>query len=120
MSDAFTDIVDGAKSAKDAIGDLLDDLYRQALKFVANQAIMALLKSFTTGGGGWGSVLGNIVGSYFGGAGPGTIGAGLASGGPVMPYSFHEVNERGPELYEQGGRAYLMGGSLPGKVVPLH
>lgn len=39
VGDAFVDIVDGAKSAKDAIGDLLDDLYRQALKFVANKAI---------------------------------------------------------------------------------
>jgi hypothetical protein len=29
------------------------------------------------------------------------------------------VLENGPELYTEGGRTYLMGGSRPGKVTPL-
>jgi hypothetical protein len=39
VADTFTDIVTGAQSATDAIGGLLDNLYKQAVQFVANEAV---------------------------------------------------------------------------------
>jgi len=125
FSDAFADFVSGTKSAKDAFGSLIDDMYKQALKFVANQAIMALFKSFSGGGGGWGSLLGNFMSGMGGGGsgggfsfGPGTIGAGLATGGIASPNSFHPVNENGPEIFTIHGRDYLSTGNSTVKVTP--
>jgi lambda family phage tail tape measure protein len=122
FSDAFADFVSGTKSAKDAFGSLIDDMYRQALKFLANQAIKRLFESFgggMSGGGGWGGLISGLVGAFSGsGAGPGTIGAGLATGGIASPNSFHPVNENGPEIFTIHGRDYLSTGNSTVKVTP--
>jgi tape measure domain-containing protein len=130
---AFTAFTSGAESAKSAFGSWIDDMYKQALAFVANKAIQALFDSFSaTGGGsksstpgssagGWASLAGNLVNAFAGsggGFGPGTIGAGLATGGPAAPGSIHPVAENGPEVLQVGGRSYLLMGDQSGTVVP--
>jgi lambda family phage tail tape measure protein len=42
-----------------------------------------------------------------------------AAGGPVAANSLYEVNELGPELYNEGGRSFLMTGANGGSVTPL-
>lgn len=39
FADAFSKFASGAETAKEAFGSFIDDLFAQALKFVANQAI---------------------------------------------------------------------------------
>lgn len=126
FSSAFVDFVDGTKSAKDAFGSFIDDMYKQALKFLADKAIQALFDSFSqTGGGsksstpgssagGWGSLIGNFANALFG------SGGGLAAGGPAAPGSIHPVAEHGPEMLQVGGRSYLLMGAQGGNVIPNH
>lgn len=116
---AFTDFASGAKSASDAFGGMIDDMYKKALAFVANKAIMAIFQSFMPGGGGWGGLAGNLAGAFGFSAGPGTIGAGLATGGPAAAGSVHPVVEKGPEMLSIGARRYLLMGDKPGRVTPL-
>lgn len=123
FSDAFASFASGSESAKKAFGSFIDSMYQQALKFVANQAIAALFKSFDTSGkadtgGGWGSLLGNLAGA-FGFGGPGTIGAGLATGGMAYAGSVHPVNENGPEIFTYQNRDYLAAGAGNVKVTPI-
>lgn len=125
FSSAFVGFVDGAKSAKDAFGSFIDDMYKQALKFLADKAIQALFDSFSqTGGGsktstpgssagGWGSFIGNFVNAL-------SSRGGKAEGGPVAPGSVHQVAERGPEVLQVGGRSYLLMGAQGGNVIPNH
>ena len=78
--------------------------------------------------GGFMSLLGGIAGlftgsSYSANGGIGYsnaagISGGRAAGGPVTAGSLYEVNERGPELLQSGGKQYLMMGSQGGQVVP--
>ena len=42
-----------------------------------------------------------------------------AAGGSVEPNSLYEVNELGPELYNENGRSFLMTGANGGSVTPL-
>jgi len=42
-----------------------------------------------------------------------------AAGGPVAANSLYQVNELGPELYNEGGRSFLMTGANGGSVTPL-
>src|SRR6185312_4213331 len=124
FGDAFADFASGAKSAKDAFGDLIDSMYRQALKFLANQAIKKLFESFGSagsggGGSGWGGIVSGLVGAFGGSTGPGTIGAGLANGGPAAAGSIHPVVENGPEILTVGQRSYLMMGAESGHVTPM-
>ncbi|WDG45652.1 phage tail tape measure protein [Pseudomonas chlororaphis] len=84
------------------------------------------------------ALLGSLVGaatSYFTGSSSGTGAASAgstqagytgvdfsgyrAAGGPVAPNSLYEVNELGPELYNEGGRSFLMTGANGGSVTPL-
>lgn len=44
---------------------------------------------------------------------------GKAGGGPTNPGQFYEVNEKGPELYTEGGRTFLMSGAKGGYVTPI-
>lgn len=121
LGDAFADFASGAKSAKDAFGDLIDDMYKQALRFLANKAIQKLFESFgnsggggggaSTGGGGWGSVLSGLAGAF-------SSSGARAIGGPVSAGGMYRVNERGPELLEVGGKNYLMMGKQSGNVNP--
>jgi lambda family phage tail tape measure protein len=129
FGNAFASFIDGTASAKKAFGGFIDSMYQQAVKFLADKTIQALFDSFGGGAkqtagttaGGFASFFGNLgndlglAGSF----GPGTIGAGLALGGPVAPGSLHPVNEDGPEIYTTGGKTYLMAGAEPGRVTPL-
>ena len=42
-----------------------------------------------------------------------------AMGGPTLPRRLYEVAENGPELYDEGGRTYLLAGGDGGHVTPL-
>lgn len=114
-ADAFVEIGTRAKTAKEAIGDFIDDLYKEALRFVANKAIQALFDTLGAGSKqdagtspGWGNFFSNLV-TVFGG--------GRAGGGPAMANTMYQVNERGsPEMLSVGGRDYLMMGSQSGYV----
>jgi len=93
LSDAFVDFATGAKSAKEAFGDFMDDLFARALKFTTDKAIDALFNSFSGDGKqqGGGGGLAALFGSFFGGA--------RANGGPVSPSKGYLVGERGPEWF---------------------
>lgn len=131
FSDAFADFTSGAKSAGDAFGSLIDSMERDALKLLASKAMQAILDSFGLSGksetpgstaGGWASIAGNFINAYFGGGGgfgPGTIGAGLANGGPAAAGSIHPVVENGPELLTVGSTKYLLMGDQAGHVTPI-
>lgn len=115
-SNAFQEIVSGAKSAKDALSDFFDNLYNRALKLISDGLIEQLLGPLGTSGAGSGTQGGNFLGSVLGALG---FGGGRAMGGPVMAGSFYEVGERNrPELFESMGKQYLVPGNQ-GRVTPM-
>lgn len=88
----------------------------------------------SSGGGIFGSIIGAVAG-FFGGTGDAIsndasgsmlsatgdmIRGRRATGGPVAANSLYEVNEKGPEILEMGGRQYLMTGNKGGNVIPNH
>ncbi|MGV8951192.1 MAG: hypothetical protein ACOH2M_08810 [Cypionkella sp.] len=81
LANAFTSIVDGSKSAVDAIGDVIKSLGQMALQ----AGFKALLGGLFGGGGGF-------LGGLFGGIGSNANGTNNWRGGLTM------VGERGPEL----------------------
>nr|WP_314572932.1 phage tail tape measure protein [uncultured Pseudomonas sp.] len=119
MEDAVANFaVTGKLSFSDFTKSIIADMARIATQ----QAASGLLSSLA----------GSALGAYFGGgaaagAGAGSFGSsigsalveGRASGGPVDPNTLYEVNEKGPELFNQGGRSYLMTGAQGGSVTPL-
>lgn len=119
MEDAVVDFaVNGKASFSDFAKSILADMARIATR----QAASGLLSGLA----------GTAIGAWFGGgaaagAGAGSFGSsigsalveGRASGGPVDPNTLYEVNEKGPELFSQGGRSYLMTGAQGGSVTPL-
>lgn len=124
FTNAFTAFASGAENAKTAFGSWIDDMYKQALAFVANKAIQALFDSFGSMGGGsktstpgssaggWASFAGNLANAFFG------SGGGKASGGDVHPWGSYSVAENGPEILKVGHRSILMMGDQSGTVVP--
>lgn len=117
---------------KDGLSGMLDSFLkitqRMVAEWMAAQALMWLFgKDFGTGGA-LGGVLGsaagaisgawNTPGNFLGDLHVASYGGGRASGGPVGPGKFYEVNERGPELLEMGNRQFLMMGNSSGNVVP--
>ncbi|KTC10302.1 phage tail protein [Pseudomonas marginalis ICMP 9505] len=116
MEDA---VVNFAMTGKASFSDFAKSILADMARIATRQASSALL----------GSVIG-AASTYFGGgaaAGAGSFGSsigsalveGRASGGPVDPNTLYEVNEKGPELFSQGGRSYLMTGAEGGSVTPL-
>jgi len=109
--DALVDFVTTGKLSFSSLANsILNDLARIAVQQSITKPLSEFL--FNSGGssGGGGSALLNAAVSFFGG--------GKASGGPVNPGKFYEVNERGPELLNVAGRQYLMMGSQGGNVTP--
>ena len=102
------------KSFSDSFVQELENMIIQIL------IIKPLLKSLGEGLGGsekgsandgiWAQVGTALLQSY---------GGGKAVGGSVSSGSFYEVNERGPELYQKGGKTYLMTGGADANIVPL-
>ena len=123
FTNAFTAFVSGTESAKSAFGSWIDDMYKQALAFVANKAIQALFDSFGSMGGGsktstpgstaggWASLAGNFMNAF-------GFSGGKASGGDVHPWGSYSVAENGPEILKVGNRNILMMGDQSGTVVP--
>lgn len=112
--DAFTDIVTGARSAKDAFRSFMDDLAAQITRAIANKWMESLFGSM--GSSGEGSSMGGGLFSFFSslfGSAPGR-----AIGGPVRAGGLYEVGERGPEMLSAGGRNYMIP-NRAGMVAPM-
>lgn len=89
------------------VGGLLGGLFNGIAGWLGGG--MSVSSSYTSGGAAVGNV-GGMTGSW---------GGLRASGGPTMPGSFYQVNERGPELYTKGRDTFLMEGGSGGYVTPL-
>ncbi|MGY2337979.1 phage tail tape measure protein [Pseudomonas sp. SDO5532_S415] len=119
MEDA---VVNFAMTGKLSFADFTKSILADMARIATRQASSALL----------GSLVGAATG-YFAGSGSTPSSAGStqagysdvdfsgyrAAGGPVAPNSLYEVNELGPELYNEGGRSFLMTGANGGSVTPL-
>jgi len=112
--DTLTDIVTGAKSAKDALKDFFDNLAAMVTRMIAERWIQQLFGSPGTTGANTsgGNFFGSLIGMLFGG--------GKASGGWAMPNTMYQVNERGFEMASVGGRDYLLTGDSPVNITPNH
>lgn len=113
LRDSFTDFLTDVKegksvwdSLKSAVDSFADTLFQLAASNIAEQIFG---QGGTTSGGASGNWFSSVLGAFFGG--------GRANGGPVMPHTLYEVNERGtPELLTVGNRDYLMMGGNAGMV----
>lgn len=111
FGDAFASIIDGTKSVKQALKDMVNSFVSDLVKLAAQDVFKSLLSGGGSATGGAGFNLGGLLSSLFAGA--------RANGGPVMPNSLYRVNERGPELFEAAnGNQFLMTGASGGKVHP--
>jgi len=121
FSNAFSNMEDGivdfVKTGKLSFKDFADSLIEDLIRIQVRQAAAGLLSSAFSGGsslfGGSGTMTGFSEGSSY------SFGGGRAVGGSVDPDKFYEVNEKGPELFSQGGKTYLMSGSQGGYVTPI-
>lgn len=119
MGEAFSSMIDGSKSFKDAMKDALTQINAQIMKMVMDQLITKLFGGMGTAG------IGGMAGKS--GAGgwlttlfTGLAGGGRATGGGVYGGSMYRVNERGPEMLSVNGKDFLMMGSGSGNVTPNH
>ena len=94
MTDAFTSIIDGTKSAEDAFKDMARSIIAELMRVLV---VQQLVGSFKTGGGG---ILGALAPIF-----------GKASGGPVKAGQPYMVGEHGAEPFvpSQGGRILSVG-----------
>lgn len=124
--------INGKFSFSDFTKSVLADMAKIAARQATSQGLSALFGiaasaagSYFGGGGGNGLAAGSAgaVSSDLGASQTGYTGIDFsgyrAAGGPVAPNSLYEVNELGPELYNEGGRSFLMTGANGGSVTPL-
>ncbi|WP_085708273.1 MULTISPECIES: phage tail tape measure protein [unclassified Pseudomonas] len=124
--------INGKFSFSDFTKSVLADMAKIATRQATSQGLSALFGiaasaagSYFGGGGGNGLAAGSAgaVSSDLGASQAGYAGIDFsgyrAAGGPVAPNSLYEVNELGPELYNEGGRSFLMTGANGGSVTPL-
>jgi lambda family phage tail tape measure protein len=124
--------INGKFSFSDFTKSVLADMAKIAARQATSQGLSALFGvaasaagSYFGGGGGNGLTAGSAgaVSSDLGASQAGYTGIDFsgyrAAGGPVAPNSLYEVNELGPELYNEGGRSFLMTGANGGSVTPL-
>ena len=130
MEDA---IVNFAMTGKASFGDFAKSILADMARIATRQASSALLgslvgaaTSYFTGGSGSNGFASGSAGAASSAAGASQAGyTGVdfsgyrAAGGPVAPNSLYEVNELGPELYNEGGKSFLMTGANGGSVTPL-
>lgn len=110
FTSAFEDAVVGGKGLKDVLKGIEADLLRLGTRKLVTEPFLNFLSQAVGGAtGGGGGIFASIFGSLFGGR--------RASGGPVSAGRIYEVNERGPELLNMGGRQYLMA-TQDGTVTP--
>lgn len=100
FEDNVAGVIDGSKSIKEAIRDLVADFLAQMARMAAQNLTQSLFgQQGTTGGGGWGDAVASFF-SWFGG--------GKASGGPIYPGKAYLVGEEGPELIRPMGAATVV------------
>lgn len=116
ISDGFFDIITGAESAKDAIGNFLEALNNQILRNITDDWARGISDWFKglssaggSGGGGFWSTIGSLISGF---------GGGRAVGGPVAANHLYRVNEQGPEVLTVSGQDYLLMGRQSGYVTP--
>lgn len=106
-ADVFAEFATGGKAD---FSDFTQSLLKDMAALIAKKALMdAAFGSGKEGDNGVVGLISTAVSSYYGG--------GRATGGAVNDGKFYQVNERGPELLQTGGKTYLMGAN--GNVVPL-
>ena len=99
-AEAITDFVmTGKASFKDLIGSIMQDI----MSMMVYETITKPIAAAASKG------IGSVISSIFARAG----------GGPVSANNLYRVNERGPELYEEHGKQYLMTGPRSGRIVKL-
>ena len=123
MEDA---IVNFAMTGKLSFSDFAKSILADMARIATRQASSALLGSlagaatnYFVGSGAGATSAGSTQAGYTGSDYSSWISGQRASGGPVAPNSMYEVNELGPELYNEGGRSFLMTGANGGSVTPL-
>ncbi|UIN53617.1 phage tail tape measure protein [Pseudomonas kribbensis] len=130
MEDA---VVNFAMTGKLSFADFTKSILADMARIATRQASSALLSSlvgaatsYFTGSGATNGLAAGSAGAASSAAGASQAGyTGVdfsgyrATGGPVAPNSLYEVNELGPELYNEGGRSFLMTGANGGSVTPL-
>lgn len=111
FGEAFSSIIDGTKSVKEALRDMVNSFIAELAKLAAKDVFKSLLSGGGSATGGFGFDLGSLLSGLFGG--------GRANGGPVAPNTLYRVNERGPELFSAAnGDQFLMTGASGGRVIP--
>lgn len=103
-------LVNFVKTGKLSFSDLADSIIADIARIIIRQQITGPLAQLVQGNLGGGGFINDLLGGLFGGA--------RANGGPTQAGKFYEVNERGSELFTQGGRTYLMS-SGDGRVDPI-
>ena len=100
MTGAFRSIIDGSKSAEEAMADMLQGIANKFLDMAMQIVTDALTQQLM-------SLFGNLLGSFGGGAGGGfgvtPLTSGMkffADGGMPTPNQVSVVGERGPELFK--------------------
>lgn len=114
FEDTFASIIDGSKSAREALQSLGGFITQLIAQRLSTQLVDSLFgpvgPALGTGGSGIGNFLGRALGTLFGG--------GRAAGGWVAPGKFYEVAENGPELLRMGNRQFLLPTATGGMVTP--
>lgn len=115
MQDAFADFLFDPFS--DGIGGMVEG-FAKALKRMAAEAAAAEIfkmiggwaSNYEGGGSSWINAIGSVISAY---------GGARAGGGPVAADSVYRVGEGGrPELFQQGGKSFLIPGDA-GSIVPV-
>lgn len=104
---AFSDFINGTKSAKQALTSFVTSATNQLNNMIAQDLFKKL---FSSGGSEGGFNLGGLLAGVFGG--------GKAIGGPVMPNTLYEVAENRPELLDVNGKKLLLMGNQRGSIDP--
>jgi lambda family phage tail tape measure protein len=127
FSNAFSSMEDAvvnfAVTGKASFSDFTKSVIADMARIAARQASTSLLSTGVSALGGLfsGGVTsaGSTAAGYTGAAYQSYLTGTRATGGSVAPSSLYQVNENGPELYNQGGKSYLMTGANGGSVTPL-
>jgi hypothetical protein len=122
-SDALSDFVTGAKSAKDALKDFFDELAAQITKAIADKWIQQLFgqqgtNGSGTSGGGWISAIASLFTG--GGGGEQWYANGGAFDNGVQKFAYGGVVSSPTNFGMSGGRLGLMGEAGPEAILPLH